>query len=169
MLISNPLTVTYLRVCLVGLKTRWMKNREKMNNSYVWLGREGVGEIVGSGSFLFKPAKIKSPQFRVKTPVKMLCNILDKIAQANVQIFLPFCPFFLRFFCLFIIRFFLLFLPFLFFNCAKPLMFDPFFPGFFPSFVLIFIFSFSFVFIFQFFIYFFFSFIMCLSFLFSNN
>jgi len=94
MLISNPLTVTYLRVCLVELKTRWMKDREKMNNSYVWLGREGVGEIVGSGSFLFKPTKIKSPQFRVKTPVKMLCNILDKIAQANVQIFLPFLSFF---------------------------------------------------------------------------
>lgn len=57
-----------LRVCLVGLKIEWIEHRrEKMDNMCVWLGGEGGGKNGGAGNFLSGPAKIESPQFKVKT------------------------------------------------------------------------------------------------------
>ena len=46
-------------------------------------GKSGTANI-----FLSKPTKIESTQFGVKTQIEISENILDKIAQANVQSFL---------------------------------------------------------------------------------
>ena len=54
-------------------------------NGCVWLGGK---KVVGLDIFLFGPTKIESPQFGVKTKMKMSGNILDKIVQANVESFL---------------------------------------------------------------------------------
>ena len=89
-----------------------------MGNRFVWLEGERGRKVEGLDNFLSRPIKIESPQFGVKTWVKM-CNILDEIAQANVEssLFLLSFGFFLHLCCclIFFLIFFLLCLSFLFF------------------------------------------------------
>ena len=70
-----------LNVCLVGVKSGWMKNKceksgEKMVGVAVWLGGEGGEKTSGARCFLPKPTKNQSPQIeeiiREKTRSKLL-------------------------------------------------------------------------------------------------
>ena len=103
-----------------------------MGNWCVWLGGKRGRKNGGPCSFLSRPTKIESFQFKVKTWMKMSGNIVDEIAQANVQSFFVlffsvslvirflssivqlFDPFFDLFFFLLLILS-SVFLPFLFF------------------------------------------------------
>ena len=53
----------------------------------VWLGGKRERKNGGPRSILSHPIKIESFQFKVKTRMKMSGNVVDEIAQANVQSF----------------------------------------------------------------------------------
>ena len=122
-----------------------------MDNWYIWLGGKRGWKNGGSRSFLSRPTKIESFQFKVKTWMKMSGNIVDEIAQANVQSFFVLC-FSVSLVIRFLSSFVQSFDPFFFFGCVRALIFA-------FSFVLIlssifyFFFSFLFWHIFFFFFY----------------
>ena len=121
-----------------------------MDNWYIWLGGKRGWKNGGPRSFLPRPTKIESFQFKVKTWMKMSGNIVDEIAQANVQ------SFFVLFFSVsLVIRFLSSFVqsfdPFFFWVCARAYL-CLFFCAY-PFFGFYFFFSFLFWHIFFFFFY----------------
>ena len=92
-----------------------------MDNWYIWLGGKRGWKNGGSRSFHSRPTKIESFQFKVKTWMKMSGNIVDEIAQANVQSFFVLC-FSVSLFIRFLSSFVQSFDPFFFFFlgvCAR--------------------------------------------------
>ena len=124
-----------------------------MGNWCVWLGGKRGRKNDGPRSFLSGHIKIKSFQFKVKTRMKMSGNVVDEIAQANIQ------SFFVLFFSVsLVIRFLSSFVH----------LSDPFFDFFFLlRLSSLRFFTFSFLSYFD--VFFSFSFIMCRMFLFSNS
>ena len=131
-----------------------------MDNWYIWLGGKRGWKNGGPHSFISRPTKIESFQFKVKTWMKMSGNIVDEIAQANVQ------SFFVLFFSVsLVIRFLSSFVQSFdpFFFCVRARLSLPF------LLCLSFLRFFTFSFLSYFDIFFSFSFIMCIMFLFSNS
>ena len=70
---------------------------KKKNYWSFWLRADRGKKNGKAGKFSLRIPKIESLQFGVKIRRKMCGNILDKIAQANVQNFLTFLSFYSMF------------------------------------------------------------------------